>query len=37
MLESDKKYHSIAFCSLDEEETTGADWAKYKPQSFWGR
>ena len=35
MLKSDTRYHNIDFCSLDEEDTTGARWAKSKPQSYW--
>jgi hypothetical protein len=36
MFKSDTRYHNIDFCSLDVEETTGARWAKSKPQSYWG-
>ena len=35
MLEIDKRYPNIVFFSPDEQETTGARWAKSKPQSFW--
>ena len=37
ILESDMRYHNIAFCSLDEEETTRARWAKSKAESVWGQ
>ena len=36
MLKGDTGHNIIGFCSLDEEDTTGATWAKSKPQSCWG-